>query len=416
MNTEIINIGNELLIGQVINTNSSYMSKILNSNGFSVNRVSVIADDRQAILQSVNDAMQRSEIVLITGGLGPTKDDITKQCLCELFGGTLSENQEVSRHVEKIFTSRNLPYTPTNRSQAFLPTSCKPIFNHVGTAPGMVFEKEGKTVISLPGVPFEMKNMMNDVLELLLERYNPQTIIDKNIVVAGISESFLSDMLEDFEERLDKNKFSLAYLPNGGLITLRLSLHGGEREEGKKETELLLADLKSIIAEFVVGEQDDDLPKIVSKELKKRNATLSLAESCTGGNIAHRITLLSGASEVFKGSVVAYNNRIKNSVLGVEKDILEKHHAVSLPTVIAMAKGSLRLTESDYAVSTSGLAGPNSDGTDVPVGTVCICAMNKEGKHLTFTTRYNTTRENFIDRVSNDALMLLIKLFREEDK
>ena len=231
MKVEIINIGDELLIGQVVNTNCSYMSKLLNRNGFLVSRVSVVADDKQAIKDILSEAMQRVDIVLLTGGLGRTKDDITKVCLTEIFGGELKENAAISRHVEHFFASRNLPYTSTNRSQAFIPTSCTPIFNSVGTAPGMLFEKDSKTVISMPGVPFEMQNMMNDVLDLLLKRYNPQTIIDKNLVVAGISESFLSDKLEGFEKGLNKERVSLAYLPNGGMIRLRLSLHGGERKD-----------------------------------------------------------------------------------------------------------------------------------------------------------------------------------------
>lgn len=412
MKVEIINIGDELLIGQVVNTNCSYMSKLLNRNGFLVSRVSVVADDKQAIKDILSEAMQRVDIVLLTGGLGPTKDDITKVCLTEIFGGELKENAAISRHVEHFFTSRHLPYTSTNRSQAFIPTSCTPIFNNVGTAPGMLFEKDGKTVISMPGVPFEMQNMMNDVLDLLLKRYNPQTIIDKNLVVAGISESFLSDKLEGFEKGLNKERVSLAYLPNGGMIRLRLSLHGGERKEGEGTMHKLIEELKAIVGEYLVGEDDDNLSTIINKVLTQEKSTLAVAESCTGGNLAHQITLVSGASNCFKGGVVAYNNDIKHSVLGVEEKTLNRYHAVSKETVIAMAKGTLQLMNSDYAIATSGLAGPNSDGTDVPVGTIWLCAMKKNGEYKTHTTCYHTTRENFVDRVTNDAFFLLLNLIK----
>ena len=412
MKVEIINIGDELLIGQVVNTNCSYMSKLLNRNGFLVSRVSVVADDKQAIKDILSEAMQRVDIVLLTGGLGPTKDDITKVCLTEIFGGELKENAAISRHVEHFFASRNLPYTSTNRSQAFIPTSCTPIFNSVGTAPGMLFEKDGKTVISMPGVPFEMQNMMNDVLDLLLKRYNPQTIIDKNLVVAGISESFLSDKLEGFEKGLNKERVSLAYLPSGGMIRLRLSLHGGERKDGERIMNKLIEELKAIVGEYLVGEDDDNLSTIINKVLTQEKSTLAVAESCTGGNLAHQITLVSGASNCFKGGVVAYNNDIKHSVLGVEEETLNRYHAVSKETVIAMAKGTLQLMNSDYAIATSGLAGPNSDGTDVPVGTIWLCAMKKNGEYKTHTTRYHTTRENFVDRVTNDAFFLLLNLIK----
>lgn len=411
MKAEIINIGNELLIGQVVNTNCSYMAKLLNNNGFLVERIDVVADDGEAIKQSVENAMQRVDIVLITGGLGPTKDDITKTCLTEIFGGELKEDTTISKHVENFFVSRNLPYTFTNRSQAFVPTSCTPIFNNIGTAPGMLFERDRKTVVSMPGVPFEMQNMMKDVMGLLLKKYNPQTIIDKNLVVAGISESFLSDMLEIFESKLNKN-VSLAYLPSGGMIRLRLSLHGGEREQAKQLMQALSQELKDILGDFLVGEDDDNLAMIINKVLIQKHSTVSLAESCTGGNISHQITLISGASKCFKGGVVAYSNKIKNKVLGVDEQILKNYHAVSKETVVAMAKGVLKLMDSDYAIATSGLAGPDSDGTDVPIGTVWICAMNKNGEYLTRTTCYHTTRENFVDRVTNDAFFLLLNLIK----
>lgn len=412
MQVEIINIGNELLIGQVVNTNASYMAKLLNNNGFEITHISTVADKKQDIKDAVWEAMKRVGIVILTGGLGPTKDDITKTCLAEIFGGEMKENTQISQHIEKFFALRGLPYTDTNRFQAFLPTSCEAVFNNVGTAPGMVFYSGEKTIISLPGVPFEMKEMMPKVVALLCKKYDIQTIIDKNLIVGGISESFLSDMLEDFEKELQQYHISLAYLPEGSIIKLRLSLHEGNKEEGEILMQREIEKLKQILGSFLVSQTDERIEETIGQILKDNKLTLSTAESCTGGNIAHRITLISGASEYFRGSIVAYNNDIKQNVLNVSPSTLEKYHAVSEQTVIEMAKSSTKIMNSDYGIATSGLAGPNSDGTDIPVGTVWICVANKNGQYTTHTTCYSTTRENFIDRVTNEALFLLLNFIR----
>ena len=414
MQVEIINIGTELLIGQVVNTNASYMAKILNEKGFEISRIETIADKEQEIKDSVYQSMERVNILLITGGLGPTNDDITKKCLTDIFGGELKENLQVSKQIEFFFATRKLPYTSTNRYQAYLPDSCIPIFNNVGTAPGMVFYKDNKTIISLPGVPFEMKNIMPEVVRILTKKYNTQVIMDRYFIVSGISESFLSDRLEKFEKELNKNMFSLAYLPQSGIIKLRISLHTSERDrqESEKLMESKITELRNILGDLLLSEQEESMEEIVFKTLVKQNKTLSTAESCTGGNIAHKITLIAGASQCFCGAIVAYNNNIKQSVLSIKPLILEKYHAVSEQTVIAMAKSVIKLMNTDYAISTSGLAGPNSDGTSVPVGSVWICVANKNGKVVTYTTCYKTTRENFIDRVTNDALHLLLKFIR----
>lgn len=412
MQVEIINIGNELLIGQVVNTNASYMAKMLNNNGFEIVHISTIADKKTDIHDAVLEAMRRVDIIIITGGLGPTKDDITKTCLAEIFGGEMKENTLISQHIKRFFAQRGLPYTNTNRFQAFVPTSCEVIFNNVGTAPGMVFYKEKKTIISLPGVPFEMKEMMPKVIDLLCKKYDIQTIIDKNLVVAGISESFLSDMLEEFEKELQQYNISLAYLPDGSIIKLRLSLHEGKKEEGETLMQREFEKLKRILGKFLVSQKEELIEETIGKLLKNNKQTLSTAESCTGGNIAHRITLISGASEYFRGSIVAYNNEIKQNVLNVSPSTLEKYHAVSEQTVIEMAKSSVKIMNSDYSIATSGLAGPNSDGTEIPVGTIWICVANKKGEYTTHTTCYTTTRENFIDRVSNEALFLLLNFIR----
>ena len=463
MNAEIINIGDELLIGQVVNTNCSYMAKVLNASGINVNYISVISDNKNDIAQSVLLALQRSDSVLITGGLGPTKDDVTKHCLNELFGGRLIEDKQVSEHVRKFFEARNLPYTDTNRSQAFVPDCCQVIFNSVGTAPGMVFNSKdcrqfnnscgkqsiGKLVISMPGVPFEMQKMMNSVTKILLEHYKPQTIIHRTVSVSGIGESFLSDRLEEFEMYIqhlngrqvttdngriksegskieskssnvgldsDKNlpHYSLAYLPEAGIIKLRLSVHRGQVVQ--QEFDMLFNRLKEEIKEFIIGEEDQDIATVLGRELKTLGRTLATAESCTGGNIAHRITLVAGASSYFKGAVVSYCNEIKNRVLCVNQSTLDDFGAVSMQTAKEMSENVLRLYDTDYAISATGLAGPDSDGTDNEIGTVYIGIASKNGETIVKKTCYKTTRANFIDRVTNFALFELLKKIQNSDK
>ncbi|MBQ9253381.1 MAG: CinA family nicotinamide mononucleotide deamidase-related protein [Bacteroidales bacterium] len=433
MNVEIINIGDELLIGQVVNTNCSYMSKKLEEFGIKTKYVTVIEDNSEDIKQSILLALQRADCVLITGGLGPTKDDVTKYCLNELFGGNLVENKQVSLHVQQIFEKRGLPYTETNHSQAFVPDCCEVIFNEVGTAPGMIFNTNNsnlspnlrntnKLVISMPGVPFEMEKMMEKVIPILIKHYKPETIIHKHLLLSGIGESFLSDKLVPFEKEIQKlnssenqQHFTLAYLPNGGLIKLRLSVYCGEFEKSNKIINQLYTDLKSRTKEFIISDNDKNIAQVIGELLLSKNQTLTTAESCTGGNIAHQITINSGASSYFKGSVVSYCNEIKNTVLQVPNYMLEEFGAVSEQTVIQMCKGALKLMNTDYAVSVSGLAGPNGDGTPTPVGTVCVCVMNKKGKYLTNNSCYNTTRQNFIDRATNLALFQLLTLLREDN-
>lgn len=419
MNIEIINIGDELLIGQVVNTNCSYMAKVLNNNGMNVSFVSTINDNPTKIEESVLLALQRTDCVLITGGLGPTKDDMTKHCLCKMFGGKLILNEQVSKHVEQFFLSRNLPYTDTNKEQALVPDCCQVIFNPIGTAPGMVFEKNNKLVISMPGVPFEMQNMMNDVIPILIDHYKTETIIHHSIMVAGISESFLSDRLEQFEASLDKKDYSLAYLPKGGIITLRLSYHShsklSKEENAKKKEEFnqKYQSLKLYISEYLVSEDDKTIAAVVGEQLLKKHLTLSTAESCTGGNIAHQLTLISGASAYFKGSIVSYCNEIKHKILGVKQETLDTYSAVSEQTAKEMALGAIKTLNTDYSIATTGLAGPNGDGSATEVGTVYIAIANSNGDVAVHKTIYHTSRENFIDRTTNQALFFLLEVLRK---
>jgi nicotinamide-nucleotide amidase len=421
MNVEIINIGDELLIGQIVNTNCSYMSKVLNDNGVNVKYITVIGDKESEIEDSILLALKRADCILITGGLGPTKDDVTKNCLNKMVGGKLIENKEVSEHVKSFFIKRGLPYTETNHSQAFVPDKCQVIFNPIGTAPGMLFNIEGKLVFSMPGVPFEMERMMESVMPIILSYYSPIAIIHKNIIVSGIGESFLSDMLEEFEKDLNKynedkktNHFSLAYLPKAGIITLRLSAKGEKRDELQKDMNVFVSKLKETIQKYVVGEDNDNIATIIGKELIKRNKTMSTAESCTGGNVAHMITINSGSSQYFKGSIVSYCNEIKHNLLLVEQNALNTYGAVSKTTAIQMAKGAIQALDTDYSVSTTGIAGPNTDETNTAVGTLFVCAMDKKGNYLTQNCQYTTSRENFIDRATNNALFLLLELIHKE--
>lgn len=409
--TEIINIGDELLIGQVVNTNASYMGRVLNDAGFDVVATSVIGDDAEQIKQSLNIAMDRADVVLITGGLGPTKDDITKKTLADIFGGRLVENEQVRIHVENYFLRMGKPFTQTNREQALVPDNCKVVFNEAGTAPGMCFKKNGKLVFSMPGVPFEMKAMMGKVTDIIREHFKGECIIHKTMLFAGIGESFLADMLKSFEEALPQ-WIRLAYLPKAGLVRLRLTAKGSDKALVESAMEEQTKKLLSIAADYFAGFQTDNIAKSVGDALRKKGMTVSTAESCTGGNIAHLITLCSGSSDYYKGSVVCYSNSVKQEVLKVSGDTLEKEGAVSEEVAKSMACGVRKLLKTDYSIATTGIAGPSGGSNTKPVGTVWIAVSSKE---RTFAQRFvfQTERENFIERTSNQALMMLFEEIRK---
>ena len=407
---EIINIGDELLIGQVVNTNAADMAKMLNKAGFDVRKTSVIGDEAEIIRSSLQSAMQRAAVVLITGGLGPTKDDITKKVLAEEFDSSLVMNEQVRTHVERYFASKGLPFTPTNAEQALVPDKCRVIFNSVGTAPGMCFEKNGKLVFSMPGVPFEMRTMMPEVIEIMKQHFKSEAVEYKTLLVSGIGESFLSDKLEGFEANLPRG-ISLAYLPKGGTIRLRLTAKGADRNKVTdmldKQTELLLASVK----DYFMGFECDNLAETLGERLSENGKTVATAESCTGGNIAHLITLVAGSSRYYKGSVVSYANEVKEKVLGVRAGDLQQYGAVSEEVVKQMAEGVKRLLKTDYAIATSGIAGPSGGSDEKPVGTVWIAVAGERGcvaeKFL-----FNTTRDNFIERTSNQAILMLLHQMR----
>lgn len=403
MDITIINIGDELLIGQVVNTNASTMSRMLTAAGMDVRKTMVVGDERQAIWDAVDEAMHNSDAVLVTGGLGPTKDDITKKLLCEYFGSELVENQMALDNVKRIFESRGYELTPVNRAQALVPRCCEVLNNDLGTAPCMWFSQEGKVLVSLPGVPFEMEWLMrNRVLPKLQETFKTDIITTKNILTQGIGESFLSDLIEPWELSLPEN-IKLAYLPVAGLTKLRLTVHGSYDPS-------ILKGLYDLAGQYIVGEDCETLDELVHKTLIERGLTLATAESCTGGNIARLLTAQAGASAYFKGGVVAYSNDVKECVLGVKHSTLEAHGAVSEETVREMVEGVRQRLGADVAIATTGIAGPDGGTKEKPVGTVWIAvadATHTEAKLLQFGAN---RRQQNIDRSTNQAFAMLIRL------
>ena len=429
MKVTIINIGDELLIGQVVNTNASTMSRMLTQAGMEVRRTVVVGDERQAIWNAVDEAMHESNAVLVTGGLGPTKDDITKKLLCEYFDSELVENQMALDNVRRIFESRGYELTPVNRAQALVPKCCEVLNNDLGTAPCMWFQsklevrsRKSETdhqlrpptsdlrpvLVSLPGVPFEMDWLMrNRVIPKLQETFKTDVIITKNILVQGIGESFLSDLIEPWELSLPEN-IKLAYLPVAGLTKLRLTVHGSYDPS-------ILKGLYDLAGKYIVGEDCETLDELVHKTLIERGLTLATAESCTGGNIARLLTAQAGASAYFRGGVVAYSNEVKECALGVKHSTLEAHGAVSEETVREMAEGVRTRLGADLAIATTGVAGPDGGTKEKPVGTVWIAvadATHTEAKLLQFGAN---RRQQNIDRSTNQAYAMLIRLLCLKD-
>jgi nicotinamide-nucleotide amidase len=424
MNIEIINIGDELLIGQVVNTNASWMGEQLSLTGFKCKQFTIIGDEKEQILDALQKAGERCEVVLISGGIGPTKDDITRTTLCEFFDTKMVFNEDAFRDIEAMFGRRGVRVTELNRQQAMLPEKCISIPNSLGTARGMWFEKERvdsgqwsvvsdsspTTVIyvSMPGVPFEMKAMMLDhVIPMLKERFHPQSIYHKTILTQGIGESFLADLISEWEDALPK-EIRLAYLPQPGIVRLRLTGTGTDEAAIRSLVEKEAEKLYSLIPEHIFGENEDRLEEIVGRLLKEKNLSLVTAESCTGGYIAHLLTSIPGSSAYFKGSVVAYDNYIKTDMLGVSRSSLEKHGAVSEEVVTEMAIGAQSRLEADYAIAVSGIAGPDGGTPEKPVGTVWIAIAGPAGvssHHYLF----GEGRDRNIRRAALQALNLLRK-------
>ncbi len=414
MNAEIISIGDELLIGQVINTNASWIGTQLNLAGIKVQQVSCISDNKQHIISALKEAEDRADIILITGGLGPTKDDITKTTLCEYFNSGMVFNEQAYRNVERLFNERGVEVTPLNRKQAEVPANCKMLLNIYGTAPGMWFEEKSKVYVSMPGVPYEMKYIITEhVLPMLKQKFKLPAIIHKTVLTQGIGESFLSEMIAAWEDSLAEEEIKLAYLPSPGMVRLRLSASGEDAKKLEAAVDKKVEELKVLVPQYiygyeVYGEEKEGLEKIVGDLLRSKKASLATAESCTGGYIAHLITSIAGSSDYFKGSVISYANEIKINELGVSASAIEKHGAVSQQVVEQMAAGIRKKFNTDYAIAVSGIAGPGGGSAEKPVGTVWIAIASPKGikasKHL-----FGNNRERNIRKTALEALNLLRK-------
>jgi nicotinamide-nucleotide amidase len=406
MKAEIITIGDEILIGQTVDTNSAWIGSEMSKAGFDVQRRVSVHDRHEDIVNALRQVEGRSDVVLITGGLGPTRDDITKPALCEFFDTRLVTDREVLKMIEELLKRRGYPMNYNNRSQADIPESCTVLKNKMGTAPGMWFEKDGTIFVSMPGVPAEMKYIMNEhVLPALKSRFTTQVIIHRTIMTYGTFEAKLAETLTDFEAFLPEN-FKLAYLPCYGVIKLRLTATGKDAGSLALQVEEQVGKLRRIIPELIFSENEEPLEKVTGFLLREKNLTLSTAESCTGGRIAGLITSVPGSSDYFKGSVVAYHNSIKTGILGVPEEMIREKGAVSEESVISMAEGVRRLLGTDLAVATSGIAGPDGGTPEKPVGTVWI-AVAAENRTVTEKHTLGRERQVNIERFSLAALNLL---------
>ncbi len=405
----IITIGDELLIGQVVDTNSAWMAQELNKSGIWLRRRVAVGDKREEIIQALDEESRQASIILITGGLGPTADDITKPVLCEYFNGKLVIDDGALANVESIFARLNRPMIERNRKQAEVPDTCTVIPNMRGTAPGMWFERDGKVFVSMPGVPHEMKGMMtNYVIPTLQGHFTFPFIDHRTLLTAGIGESFIAEKIVEWERVLPSH-LKLAYLPNYGMVRLRIT--GSDADNGRLQAILneQFGQLKLLVKEWMVTDEDMPMQQVVGKLLKEKNATVSTAESCTGGYIAHLITSVAGSSEYFKGSIISYANEVKEQVLGVSHETLATAGAVSEETVRQMVGGAMSVLNTDYAVATSGIMGPDGGTADKPAGTVWIAAGSRS-RTITERFHFRYDRSRNIEMTAAYALNMLRKL------
>lgn len=409
---EIITIGDEILIGQIVDTNSAFMAQLLNLNGISVKQISSVSDSREHIVKALDEAKERADIILITGGLGPTKDDITKKTLCEYFNTTMRFDEMAYQDVVAIFASFKKEVTPINRKQAEVPAICEVLRNRQGTAPGMWFDVDNKVFVSMPGVPFEMKALMTEqVVPKLKSRFKFPEIYHKTVLTQGIGESSLSELISDWEDQLANVNMKLAYLPSPGLVRLRLSTFGSDHEQLKEEVEKQINALKQIAGKYIYGyetygEEKKTMEQLVAELLRSSKKTVSTAESCTGGYISHLLTSIPGSSAYYIGSIVSYAYEIKENELQISKDILKKNGAVSQIVVEQMAQAIRQKYKTDYAISTSGIAGPTGGTEEKPVGTVWIAVATPE---TVISTKFlfGNNRERTIQKAAHAALNML---------
>ena len=409
INASIITIGDELLIGQTIDTNSAWMGQQLNKEGIWVKRRVAVGDVWDDIWNTLDEESKQADIIFITGGLGPTADDITKPLLCKYFGGKLVVDEGALQNVKEIFLKYlNRPLLEVNIKQAEVPDVCTVIQNKRGTAPGMMFKKEGKIFISLPGVPNEMKGMMEDfVLPQLPAFFELPAVVHRTLLTAGIGESFLAERISEFEISLPKH-IKLAYLPNYGMVRLRLTTSGKNKEAITTDIDNLFKELQHQVADVMVVNEDISLQEAVGKLLKEKGETVTTAESCTGGYIAHLMSSIAGSSAYFNGGIVSYANDVKQSLLGVQETTLTNYGAVSDETVIEMAKGALKSIPSDYSVAVSGIMGPGGGSDEKPVGLVHIAVANKN-KVVSQQLHFRFNRDRNIELTAVNALIMLRK-------
>jgi nicotinamide-nucleotide amidase len=413
MEVEIITIGDEILIGQIVDTNSAWMAQQLNLRGFKVKQITSVSDDENHILKALKEATSRAAVVLITGGLGPTKDDITKKTLCKYFNTSLMLNNEVYEDVERLFKDRGYEVTPLNRGQAEIPANCEVIRNPVGTAPGMWFNENGVVYVSMPGVPYEMMHLMEHaILPRLSIHFNAPIILHHTLLTQGIGESMLADQISTWEEALPQH-IKLAYLPSISAVRLRLSGYGEDIEILKNEFNLQLNQLKALVGKYCYGENNDTLESVIGNILLKKGLTLATAESCTGGQIAATITKVPGCSAYYKGSVVSYANEVKENFLGVKHDDIKNFGAVSKQVVESMAKGIIAEMKVDFAIATSGIAGPDGGSDEKPVGTVWIAVASKD-KIYAKQFLLGKNRERIIQAATLTSLNLLRRFMINE--
>ncbi len=403
MKAELISIGDELLNGQTINSNAAWIGEQLTKCGIHVQRVWTISDQESAIVESLNQALENSDWVIITGGLGPTKDDITKKVLSHYFGGEMVMNQAVLDHVTDFFTKRNRPMLEVNTLQALVPSTCEVLFNRFGTAPGMLFEQNGKYIVSMPGVPYEMKVIMEDhILPRLLK--TGASLYQRTILIQGIGESFLADQLKDWENELATLELQLAYLPSPGLVKIRV---GSANASKRNAVDEYIEQVKAQFPRHCFGEEEETLEQVVGNLLKERKLSVATAESCTLGKIGASIASVPGASEYYKGSLNAYQIEIKERILGVDATLIEEKNVVSKDVVEEMAKRGKLLFGTDFCLATTGIAGPTGGTEEIPVGTIWIAVAGNE-RVVSRRLNLGDNRERNI-QMSNLALLNLFR-------
>ena len=406
MKATIVTIGDEILIGQILDTNSRYISRALNTHGIVVAERTSIGDNRAQIVETLDRALAQSEVVIITGGLGPTKDDITKHTLCDYFGSTLRYDEVEAEHIRTLLAVRNIAFNDLNRGQAMVPECCIVLHNAHGTAPGMWFEQNGRVVVSLPGVPFEMQHLIDEeVMPRLKARFELREIVHRTMITFGIAESILAERIAKWEEALP-DYIRLAYLPAPNVVRLRLSAYEVEGKEVRHEIDNLFEELRSIIPDNIAGFEEASVEELVHNILINKGLTLATAESCTGGAIASKFTAQAGASAYFLCGVVSYSNESKNSVLGVEMSDITHFGAVSEQVAKAMASGARAISGADFAISTTGIAGPTGGSKEKPVGTVWI-GVATPNRCFAVLKNCGTDRSQIISRATAYAIAML---------